>query len=118
MNKAIIISLLCLFISLTTYFVLHTYNSLGGEDNSIGGENAEENADNVGDVEDGKNEEDADESNHFHEFGDWHIVVDPSCTTDGSQTHECSCGYSETETILAFGHMYMGGECLFCGEGE
>ena len=33
-------------------------------------------------------------------------VKNASCTTDGSKTYTCVCGYSYTETIAAFGHAY------------
>lgn len=48
------------------------------------------------------------------------VVVDATCTTDGSITVSCTvegCDYSQTETIPA-GHKYENGVCSVCGEAE
>ncbi len=38
-----------------------------------------------------------------HSFSDW-VIVEASCTADGSKTRSCSCGHSETEVIAKLGH--------------
>lgn len=40
-----------------------------------------------------------------HEWGDWSVSADPTCTESGTKTRECSaCGKSESEMINALGH--------------
>lgn len=40
-----------------------------------------------------------------HEFGDWYIYREATCTEDGEERHECSlCDYFETRRIEAKGH--------------
>ena len=34
------------------------------------------------------------------------VTKQAACTTEGTKTHSCSCGYSFTETIAALGHNY------------
>lgn len=41
---------------------------------------------------------------HEHEFGEWTIVVQSTCTTNGEKQRECDCNERQTETIPATGH--------------
>ena len=41
-----------------------------------------------------------------HSYGEWTVTLEPGCTTEGSKTHECACGATETEAIAAKGHSY------------
>ena len=41
---------------------------------------------------------------HTHEFGEWTVIKEATCTEDGSRTRSCSCGESETESVSATGH--------------
>ena len=41
-----------------------------------------------------------------HEFGDWNIVVRPTCTDFGRQERYCECGEKEEETLDPLGHDY------------
>ena len=42
-----------------------------------------------------------------HDFSDWKVIEEPTCTRDGSQERVCNnCGYKETETIPAPGHKW------------
>jgi len=40
-----------------------------------------------------------------HNYGDWTVTKQPTCTEDGEQKHSCqACGWEETETIPATSH--------------
>lgn len=40
-----------------------------------------------------------------HNYGDWTVTKQPTCTEDGEQKHSCqTCGWEETETIPATSH--------------
>lgn len=40
-----------------------------------------------------------------HDYGDWTVTKQPTCTEDGEQKHSCqTCGWEETETIPATSH--------------
>ena len=41
-----------------------------------------------------------------HDYSIENVVVEATCTTEGSKTLECSCGVTKTETIPATGHNY------------
>lgn len=113
MSVKILIAVFFLFTSLVAYAFLHMYNS----NNSMKPDEGNGNEVTDTETDEGEDENGGTEA-HSHTYGEWKMLTDPSCTTDGQQTRSCECGHSETETILAFGHMYMGGECLFCGEKE
>ena len=69
---------------------------------------------------------------HTHEFGEWTVIKEATCTEDGSKTRSCSCGESEKETLLKTGHteetvagkkatcteagFTEGKKCTVCGE--
>ena len=69
---------------------------------------------------------------HTHEFGEWNVIKEASCTEDGCRTRSCSCGESETESVSATGHteeiiaaypatctekgLTEGKKCTVCGE--
>ena len=42
---------------------------------------------------------------HVHEFSEWSIVKDATCTEKGEREHFCSCGEKEVEIIDAKGHV-------------
>lgn len=46
---------------------------------------------------------------HYCSFGEWEIVNNPTCTTDGLRRSECSCGEYVEEVIEAIGHKYVNG---------
>ena len=63
----------------------------------------------------GKSYSDADAENEInssvaalgHSWGDWSIITDANCTSEGSKTHTCTrCGTTENEVIEALGHSY------------
>lgn len=39
-----------------------------------------------------------------HDYGQWQVVKEATCTEDGLQERVCSCGSKETEVIPALGH--------------
>ena len=41
-----------------------------------------------------------------HDMGEWFVSVEPTCTTEGLNRHNCDrgCGYYETEVVPALGH--------------
>ena len=41
---------------------------------------------------------------HEHEYGEWKVDKEATCTDVGSRSHVCECGASESETIPAMGH--------------
>ena len=44
-----------------------------------------------------------------HDWTEWNIVKEATCTEEGSKTRSCKrdgCGYSQTETIKAVGHKF------------
>ena len=45
------------------------------------------------------------ETEHEHVMGEWEVVDEPTCTSQGKQYRVCEdCDYQETETIDALGH--------------
>ncbi len=53
---------------------------------------------------------------HTHNWGEWVITQEPTCTKAGSKTRTCDgCGSSETQPIPATGHTYVNGKCKECG---
>lgn len=54
---------------------------------------------------------------HQHEFGEWTIDKEATCTESGSKKRSCDCGVVETEPILANGHNFADGVCESCGRG-
>ncbi len=41
---------------------------------------------------------------HVHALGQWTTTIIPTCTENGTQRRECSCGYAETKSLNAIGH--------------
>ena len=41
---------------------------------------------------------------HTHAFGEWNLIVKPTCTEDGTKVRYCSCGVRQKETIVSLGH--------------
>ncbi|MBP3659759.1 MAG: discoidin domain-containing protein, partial [Oscillospiraceae bacterium] len=54
---------------------------------------------------------------HEHEWSDWTVTKEATCTEDGEQTRTCgTCGETETEVIPALGHDWNeDGTCNNCG---
>ena len=54
---------------------------------------------------------------HTHDWGDWVVTLEPTCTKPGSKTRTCkSCDSTETVSIPATGHNYVNGKCTNCGK--
>ncbi len=46
-----------------------------------------------------------------HEYGEWQVTLEATCTTDGSKKRVCTkCNHEEAEAISAFGHSWNSGE--------
>ena len=54
---------------------------------------------------------------HTHEFGEWTVTIEPTCTEKGEETRKCSCGETETRPVDATGvHKYNSEiTCSVCG---
>ena len=50
-------------------------------------------------------------TDHTHEYDEWTVTEEASCTEDGSRARTCSCGETEEENLFATGHI----EELFAG---
>lgn len=55
---------------------------------------------------------------HIHEFGEWSVITEAKCETDGEHIRNCKCGEKETESIPAIGHNYSDGVCINCNAYE
>ncbi len=56
---------------------------------------------------------------HTHNWGEWVITQEPTCTKAGSKTRTCDgCGSTETVSIPATGHHYVNGKCENCGKAK
>ena len=55
-------------------------------------------------------------SSHTHEFGEWALILEPGCGTDGIEQRACSCGEKEQRSIAAASaHDVVGNEKIgFC----
>ena len=52
---------------------------------------------------------------HEHEWNDWVVTREPTCTETGERRRECDCGASGTEAIPTIPHSYVQGACEVCG---
>ena len=43
---------------------------------------------------------------HEHEWSDWTVTTEATCTEAGEETRSCECGETETREIAALGHDY------------
>lgn len=51
-----------------------------------------------------------------HQYGQWELVVAPTCTKNGKQQRKCNqCDATESKTVLSLGHQYEDGACTECG---
>ena len=56
---------------------------------------------------------------HVHNYGNWEIVVKPTCTEDGVREKTCDgCGDKIRESIPKTNHNFVDGICTECGEKE
>lgn len=44
------------------------------------------------------------EQKHTHEFGEWDVTKNPTCTEEGTKVRYCSCGEKQSEVVVALGH--------------
>lgn len=53
---------------------------------------------------------------HVHSYGNWELLADATCISNGLKKRECECGEVETEVIPALGHVFGDGYvCSRCG---
>ncbi len=56
---------------------------------------------------------------HNHNWGEWVITQEPTCTKAGSKTRTCKdCNSTETVSIPATGHNYVNDKCTNCGKAK
>ena len=41
---------------------------------------------------------------HIHNYAEWEIIQEPTCTEKGEKVRYCSCGEKQNEVVLALGH--------------
>jgi|GEM_PF-5775880 len=54
---------------------------------------------------------------HKHQYGDWTVTKEPTCTEKGQKERTCSCGDKQTQDVAATGHSYIdvaGGTAATC----
>ncbi len=44
---------------------------------------------------------------HEHEWSDWTVTTEATCTEKGEETRSCECGETETREVAALGHDYV-----------
>ena len=42
---------------------------------------------------------------HIHNYADWDIVKNPTCTENGEKVRYCACGEKQSEIVVALGHI-------------
>ena len=47
---------------------------------------------------------------HTHEFGEWTVILEAKCGTDGIEERVCSCGEREQRPITATAHDIVGND--------
>ena len=53
------------------------------------------------------------DANCDHTWSPWKVTKEQSCSKDGHQKRQCeTCGKEEQETLLAWGHIYSGANCV------
>ena len=55
------------------------------------------------------------EQPHVHDWSDWTVTTEPTCTEEGVETRSCACGETETRAVEALGHDFVDGVCTRCG---
>lgn len=43
---------------------------------------------------------------HEHQFGEWTVTQDPTCTQEGTKQRVCECGEKETQPVAPTGHSH------------
>ncbi len=51
---------------------------------------------------------------HIHAFGEWKVLKEATCKTDGTKERECACGEKQTKLYRA-GHDFEDMTCRWCG---
>ena len=53
---------------------------------------------------------------HEHNYGEWTVVTDPTCTEAGLEERVCECDEKETRPVTALGHTYDDEYDAICNE--
>ena len=53
---------------------------------------------------------------HIHNFGEWSVTKNATCTEDGVKTRYCDCGEKQSDVMPATGHSYIDSVCINCGD--
>ena len=55
------------------------------------------------------------EEGHVHSFSEWEVLVDSTCTEEGTKKRFCACGKVEFDDIPLKDHNYVNDVCTVCG---
>ena len=58
-------------------------------------------------TEDSKSTDNNQTETHVHEWSEWRVTLEPTCTAVGEQSRSCACGENETKAIDAKEHSYV-----------
>ena len=53
---------------------------------------------------------------HQHNFGEWSVIENATCTEDGMMVSHCDCNETQNYVIPAIGHNYANDICANCGD--
>ena len=45
-----------------------------------------------------------DDGSHVHDWSEWTVTTEPTCTEEGVETRTCACGETQTRAVDALGH--------------
>ncbi len=62
----------------------------------------------------GKHEQVYVSKNHKHEFGEWKVTQEPTCTAEGEQRRTCACKKFEAKKVAPTVHTFANGLCNQC----
>lgn len=51
---------------------------------------------------------------HTHNFGEWSVTKNATCTENGVKTRYCECGEKQSDDIAAIGHNFIDNVCTNC----
>lgn len=45
-------------------------------------------------------------TNHTHSFGEWNVIIEPTCTDGGIMARKCLCGWSDEKAVKPIDHVF------------
>ena len=96
---------LILLASITCIFLLMSCNTNDIATPTDDGKNSSIDSESTEPVATNPEETDPEETDHTHNFGDWTITLDPTCSAEGKENRICSCGEEETRSIDILNHV-------------